>query len=126
MPNIKINLNNMNTTENYQYKKRFYKNKNDNKNINIENVIRARLNHQSTKKELETKFSLKDSSFASITTLSFLNKYNSWDELKKRDFIRTIGGIYAWQTKNYLNSLFQTYQKASNSVSIKIREHVLI
>lgn len=126
MLNIKINLNNMNTNEDYQYKKRFYRNKNDNKNINIENVIRARLNHQSTIKELENKFSLKDSSFANLTTFSFLIKYNSWDELKKRDFIRTIGGIYAWQTKNYLNNLLQTYQKSSNSVSIKVHKHVLV
>ena len=103
----------MNMTENNNYKKRYFKNKNDNKNINIENVIRARLNHQSTKKELENKFSLKDSSFANLTTFSFLIKYNSWDELKKRDFIRTIGGIYAWQTKNYLNNLFQTYRKSN-------------
>lgn len=117
----------MNTTENYQYKKKYHRNKNDNKkNINIENVIRSRLNFQVTQKELETKFNIKDPSFANLTTLSFLNKYNSWDELKKRDFIRTIGGYYAWQTKNYLNGLFQTYQKASNSVSVKVHEHVLI
>ena len=120
--NIKINNgeNNHKNMNDNKVRKRKYK------SINVENVIRGRLSYQTTQRELENKFNIKDSSFANLTTFQFLNKFNSWDELKKGDFIRLIGGGFFYQTRDYLNNLIQMYQKSSNSTSIKVYEHTVV
>jgi len=105
----------MNTTENNNnkpyYKKRYHE---YNKNINVENIIRGRLNFQTTRQDLEAKFGLYEPSFAGLTSFSFLNNYKNWDEMKKRDFINLIGGVYWKQTRGFLENLYRIYTKETN------------
>ena len=110
---MKINKNNMNTTENFNQKPYYNKKRkyNDYQNINIENIIRGRLNFQTTKQDLEHKFGLYEPSFAGLTSLSFLNNYKNWDEMKKRDFINLIGGIFWKQTRFFLDNLYKKYTR---------------
>ena len=61
-------------------------------NALIEEIIKERLKLQYIQRTLETKFGVSEHKFDKITNPSFLNKYNSWEPEKKKDFIYTIAG----------------------------------
>jgi hypothetical protein len=72
----------------------------------VEDLIKANLNLQTTQRLLRTNYKINSASFDSI--LKIFKNFNSWEEEKRNNFIKLIGGIVNFKkTKKYIEERLQ-------------------
>lgn len=73
----------------------------------ISDVIAIRTRLQTVQSSLTKEFGIKDPSFNKVTSADLLNKYKTWEESKKHQFLVTLGGPMNYEkTKRYFTFLF--------------------
>lgn len=74
-------------------------------NFSIDQIIEMNLGMQAIQRELN-KLGFKNPSLNTFKNRNFLNLYNSWDEDRKNNFIKLIGGnVNFKKTKFFIESL---------------------
>jgi len=74
--------------------------------VNIETVIKARLNFQTTQNTLFRDYKIKDSSFQNIISKTLLDQIKLWDSEKRKNFFILVGGLnYLKLTQDYFHGL---------------------
>jgi hypothetical protein len=72
----------------------------------VEDLIKANLNLQTTQRLLRTNYKINSASFDSIVKI--FKNFNSWEEEKRINFIKLIGGIVNFKkTKKYIEERLQ-------------------
>jgi hypothetical protein len=75
-------------------------------NYSPEAIISANLDLQTTQRELKFKFGFNSLKVEDICTPKVINKYMSWTEEKRNDFIAKIGGKANFKkTKGFVESI---------------------
>lgn len=74
-------------------------------NFSIDQIIEMNISMQAIQRELN-KLGFKNPSLNTFKNKNFLNLYNSWDEDRKNNFIKLIGGnVNFKKTKFFIESL---------------------
>jgi len=77
-----------------------------NYNFPVDKIIEGNLSIQSIQKSLKDNFGILKPSLTIFKNPNFINNYKNWDEGKKHQFIKTIGGVvYYGKIKKYLNDI---------------------
>lgn len=72
----------------------------------VEDLIKANLKLQTTQRLLKTNYEINSASFDSIVKI--FKNFNSWEEEKRNNFIKLIGGIVNFKkTKKYIEERLQ-------------------
>ena len=80
-----------------------------NYNFPIAQIIEGNLSTQSIQKSLKDKFGILKPSLTTFNNPNFIKNYQNWDDNKKHQFIKTIGGVvYYGKIKNYLEELIKS------------------
>ena len=84
------------------------KSKRLNYNFSIDEIIEGNLSVQSIRKSLKDNFGILNPDLIALKKINFIKNYQNWNDEKKHNFIKTIGGVvYYGKIKNYLNSLME-------------------
>lgn len=79
-----------------------------NYNFDIDEIIEGNLSIQSIQKSLKDNFGILKPTLTTFKNPNFIKNYQNWNDEKKHNFIKTIGGVvYYGKIKNYLNSLME-------------------
>ena len=79
-----------------------------NYNFSIDQIIEGNLSIQSIQKNLKDNFGILKPSVTIFKNPNFIKNYRNWDESKKHQFIKTIGGVvYYGKIKKYLNDIIE-------------------
>lgn len=94
------------------------KNKKLNYSFPIDVIIEGNLSVQSIQKSLKDNFGILKPSLLTLKNPNFIKNYKNWDDNKKHQFIKTIGGVvYYGKIKNYLQNLINNgEEKYENNV----------
>jgi len=84
------------------------KTKKINYNFSVDQIIEGNLSVQSIQKTLKDNFGILKPSLTIFKNPNFIRNYKNWDEVKKHQFIKTIGGIvYYGKIKKYINNIIE-------------------
>lgn len=84
------------------------KRKKINYNFPVDKIIEGNLSVQSIQKSLKDNFGILKPSLTIFKNPNFIKNYKNWDENKKHQFIKTIGGVvYYGKIKKYLNDILE-------------------
>jgi hypothetical protein len=84
------------------------KSKRLNYNFGIDQIIESNLSVQTIQKDLKQIFGISNANLNTFKNPSFIRSYTNWDEGKKHQFIKTIGGVvYYGKIKKYLNDIIE-------------------
>lgn len=84
------------------------KSKKINYNFSIDQIIEGNLSVQSIQKSLKENFGILRPSVTILKNPNFIKNYRNWDENKRHQFIKTIGGVvYYGKIKKYLNDIIE-------------------
>jgi len=84
------------------------KSKKLNYNFPIDEIIEGNLSIQSIQKSLKDNFGILKPTLTTFRNPNFIKNYQNWNDEKKHNFIKTIGGVvYYGKIKSYLNSLME-------------------
>lgn len=77
-------------------------------NFSIDQIIEGNLSIQSIQKSLKDNFGILKPSVTIFKNPHFIKNYKNWDENKRHQFIKTIGGVvYYGKIKKYLNDMIE-------------------
>lgn len=77
-----------------------------NYSFSIDQIIEGNLSVQSIQKSLKDNFGILKPSVTIFKNPNFIKSYKNWDENKRHEFIKTIGGVvYYGKIKKYLNEI---------------------
>ena len=65
-------------------------------------IIKQRINQQSTKQKLKEKFAILDADLDKLTSPEFLKELNTWSGIKKHNFLLMIGGYLNYEKTKVL------------------------
>jgi hypothetical protein len=79
-----------------------------NYNYSIDQIIEGNLSAQSIQKSLKDNFGILIPSLTTFKNPNFIKTYQRWDDNKKHQFLKTIGGVvYYGKIKKYLNDIIE-------------------
>jgi hypothetical protein len=74
----------------------------------IDEIIEGNLCIQSIQKSLKDNFGILKPTLTTFKNPNFIKNYQNWNDEKKHNFIKTIGGVvYYGKIKNFLNNLVE-------------------
>lgn len=83
-----------------------------NYNFPIDQIIENNLSTQAIQKNLKDNFGILTPTLVTFKKPNFLKSYQRWDDNKKHEFIKTIGGVvYYGKIKNYMQQLIDNGEK---------------
>lgn len=79
-----------------------------NYNFSVDQIIEGNLSVQSIQKSLKDNFGILKPSVTIFKNPNFIKNYKNWDDNKRHQFIKTIGGVvYYGKIKKYLNDIIE-------------------
>lgn len=90
------------------------------KNVQIEPIIKARLNLQTTQRTLHDQFDVKVPEFGVITSTNFISKLRLWEQDKKLAFYLLVGGArFLEATQKFYNELLKVDANEINTQALE-------
>lgn len=104
-------------TRTYYTRPRTFKKKMD--DSDIQNVIEQRLQLQTYQRLLSNQFPVYEPSLRAVTQPHILLQFEQWDQDKRNDFVRLLGGPVNMKfTYRYLNGLVNKLKEQMNKKSV--------